>query len=93
MNSEQLSAIVAGVLSLAFSYIPGVSVWFDGLQKEYKQALMGTLLVLSAAAVFGLSCAGLLDSVACTKDGAIGFLSVLLSALFANQSVYLLTKK
>lgn len=93
MNSEQLSAVVAGALSLAFSYIPGVSAWFDGLTKENKQFVMGVLLVLSAAAVFGLSCAGVLDSVACTKDGGIGFLSVLLSALFANQSVYLLTKK
>lgn len=93
MSQEQLSAIVAGLLSLAFSYVPGVSAWFDALPKENKQALMGVLLIVTAASVFGLSCAGVLDSVACTKEGAIGFVSVLLSALFANQSIYLLTKK
>lgn len=93
MTQELLSATVATILSLGFSYIPGLSSWFDDLNRDEKQLIMGVALVGTAFAVFGLSCAGVLDSVSCSKQGAVGFLGVLFSALIANQSVYQLTKK
>ncbi len=93
MDSNQLAAVVGILLSLGFSYIPGLKVWFDGKSSDTKQAIMGLSLIVVAVSVFGLSCASVLHSVSCTREGAIGFASVLVSALVANQSIYLLTKK
>lgn len=93
MTAEELSAIAGVVLSLAFSYVPGVSEWFDGLAKSYKQLLMGALLVIVAGSIFGLACGGVLDVVVCDRAGALGLVKVLIAALIANQSTYLITKK
>jgi len=93
MDVEQLSAIAGAVLSLAFSYVPGVKDWFEGLLSGQKQAIMGLLLLGTAGAVFGLSCGGVLDWVVCSKEGVLGLVDVLIAALLANQTAYLITKK
>jgi len=93
MTAEQLAAITGIVLSLAFSYIPGVKDWFDTLQPGKKQALMGALLIAVAGTVFGLSCSGIISAVSCSQSGAIGLVNVLINALIANQSTYLITRK
>lgn len=56
MSAEQLSLIAGAILSLVFSYVPGVAPWFAGLRSEYKRLLMAGLLLLSAAVVMALSC-------------------------------------
>lgn len=40
MTSDELAAVAGVVLSLAFSYVPGLSGWFDGLRGEYKRLIM-----------------------------------------------------
>ena len=93
MSDDLLASIAAIVLSLAFSYIPGLSDWFDPLPATKKQAIMGVLLVLVASGVFGLSCGGIVSTVTCDKQGALGLLQVLITALVANQGVYRLTRR
>ena len=93
MSGERLASIAGIVLSLVFSYIPGVKDWFDKLAPSMKQAVMGGLLIVTALVIFGLSCAGLDIGVVCSADGAVGFLWVLIAALIGNQSMYLITKK
>jgi len=93
MTADELSAIAGVVLSLVFSYIPGVSKWFEGLASGYKQLTMGTLLLVVACVIFGLACWGIVDTVVCDQAGALGLVKVLIAALIANQSVYLITKK
>ena len=93
MSAENLAAIVGVVFSLAFSYIPGIKVWFDSLESSHKQSAMGLALFAVAAAIFGLSCGGILDVVTCNQAGALGLVEVLIAALIANQSVYLITKR
>lgn len=93
MSAENLGLFAGVVLSLSFSYVPGLNVWFQGLEKQNKQALMGGLLVVVALAIFLLQCGGIYEfGVICSKDGGVQFLHVLVSALVANQSIYLLTK-
>ena len=93
MSAELLSSISGIVLSLVFSYIPGAKRWFDSLEREYKQLVMGILLFLVSAGVFGLSCAKIFEYVTCTKEGLLGLISTFISALVANQSVYLITRR
>ena len=60
MTPEQLASIAGIALSLVFSYVPGASDWYAGLNPIPKRLVMaGSLLVVSVA-VFGLSCASLL---------------------------------
>lgn len=93
MNAENLGAISGIVLSLLFSYVPGLNAWFAALEKQRKQLIMGLLLVAVALGAFALSCAGVNGSFICTKDGAIQAGQVLIAALVANQSIYLITRK
>jgi hypothetical protein len=92
MSAELLSSVAGIVLSLIFSYIPGIKEWFEPLANKYKQALIGGLLVVVAVAIFGLACAGITDAVTCDKPGALDMVELLIVALVANQSAYLLTK-
>lgn len=93
MTAEELSAIVGVVLSLVFSYVPGVSKWYEGLAREQKQLIMGALLIAVALAVFGLACGGIINAVVCDKAGALGLIKVLIAALIANQATYLISRK
>ncbi len=96
MSEIQLSAFVGVLLSLVFSYIPGLNKWYEGLATDLKRAIMGGLLIVTSAAIFGLSCAGLGPdlgvTVACSKAGGIELLNVIIAALVANQSAFLVTR-
>ena len=93
MSVELLASIAGIVLTLAFSYIPGLSDRFDPLPATTKQAIMGGLLIVVALGAFGLSCGGIVASVTCDKSGALGLLQTMIAALVANQGVYKLTKR
>jgi hypothetical protein len=93
MTAEQLALIAGAFLSLLFSYIPGLKDWFEPLENKYKQAIMGGLLIVVAFAIYGLSCAAVLSYFTCDKTGLMQVINILVMALIANQSVYLITKK
>lgn len=90
MTSNQLAEFAGIVLSLAFSYVPGLREKYDALDGSYKRLVMLGALALVAAGVFGLSCWGIMDSVTCTKTGAIGLFEAFVAAAIANQATYLL---
>lgn len=93
LTAEQLAAIAGVILSLVFSYIPGISDLYDPLQPTQKRLIMGVLLLVVAGAVFGLSCGDIINSVSCDQQGALGLIGVLITALVANQSTYQISKK
>lgn len=88
MTAELLSAIAGVLLSLAFSYLPGISDWFDKLNPTRKRLVMAGLLVVAAVGTFGLSCAGVINDAACTQAGAWALASTFITALVANQATY-----
>jgi hypothetical protein len=91
MTPEQLAAIAGIVLSLAFSYIPGLSQWYDTLDGDHKRLIMlGSLFVVAGGAL-GLSCINLLAVFACTWAGAWQALLLFLSAAIANQMTFLVS--
>lgn len=90
MTADKLAYLAGVVLSLAFSYIPGLKERYDVLDGQYKRLVMAGLLLLVAAATFGLSCAGILEDVTCSEQGLIGLAWLFIDALIANQATYLL---
>jgi len=96
MTEIQLSTIVGILLSLIFSYVPGLSTWYDARPTDIKRMIMGGLLIVTTVAIFGLTCTGMgpdlgLTAV-CSKSGALDLLSLLVAALVANQSAFLVTR-
>ena len=64
MTTTLLSSIAGSLLSLLFSYLPGLSDWYAQLGVNpddggtRKRLLMLALLCLTALASFGLACSG-----------------------------------
>lgn len=93
MTSEQLSTIAGVLLSLLFSYLPGLNEKFERLDRVAKRLVMLGLLLLSSGSVYALSCAGLLPRVSCDQEGLWGLVEAFIGAMIANQSAYLLSPR
>lgn len=92
MTVEILGAIAAGILSLAVAYVPGLKDRFDQLDAAGKARWMAALLVVVTFGAFGLACANLLVlfglEVACSAEGGVALLRILIAALVVNQAVF-----
>jgi hypothetical protein len=97
MTVEMLSATTGVILSLAFSYVPGLSKIFDELEPIYKRIVMLLLLVLVAGGSLVLACTGYAElfnvGVTCDQVGIRELWSVFLAAVIANQGAYMITPK
>ena len=92
MSHETLSAVAGILLSLAFSYIPGLSDWYQALNGVYKRLVMLACLLLVSLGAFGLSCSGWWAFVSCDRAGIVGLIEAFIMAVVANQSAYPLSK-
>lgn len=92
MTSDLLATTSGAVLSLLFSYIPGLSGWYEKLDGTYKRLVMLAALVLTTGACFSLACSGWGAEyglqVTCDRKSLAGLLQALLLAIMANQSIY-----
>lgn len=94
MTFEMSLSVLAGMLlSLALEYIPGIAPRYEALSAVWKRLVMLILIIGSAAALYGLSCANVLLYVECTTGGVLELLGMIGVAIGANQGTYLLTKK
>ncbi len=93
MTSDTLSAAAGILLSLAFSYLPGLRGWYANQAPEHRALVMLAALLLAGLLVFGLSCAGLQPIVPCSQSGAWSLVTAFVSAAIANQATYSLTKR
>lgn len=91
MTAEQLGALAGVILSLLFSYVPGLSDKFAGLEATTKRLVMAGLLLLVAIGALALSCANLVVTVECSQAGLIGLVNTFIAALVANQAAYLIS--
>lgn len=90
MDLSQVSiAAVAGLLlSLAFSYIPGLKDWYDQLTPTPKKLIMALALVLATVGLLAYKCRA--DS-GCYGLTAETYIGALIAALVANQSTASIT--
>ncbi len=93
MTVEQLGAIAGVILSLAFSYIPGLSDQFDKLDPIRKRLVMAVLLFFVAAGALILSCASVVVTVECTQTGLIALINTFIAALVANQATFTISPR
>lgn len=91
MTSEQLGALAGLILSLAFSYIPGLSDKFAALDATVKRLIMAALLLVVAVVALLLSCAQIVNTVTCSQAGVIQLVNVFIAALVANQAAFLIS--
>ena len=88
-----LSAIAGALLSIVMEYVPGVASRYEALTAVQKRLTMLLLLVGTAAALYGLSCADLVLYVECSVKGIWELLGMIGLAIGVNQGTHLLTKR
>ncbi len=94
MTAEIIASIAGILLSLVFSFVPGLKQWYDSQTPQAKSLVMLGALVVVSAGAFGLSCAGWFDvPITCDQAGAEQLVGAFILALMANQSTYLVTRK
>lgn len=93
MTAELLASVAGVVLSLAFSYVPGLRPWFDKLSSDYKRLVMLGALLVVAVGAFGLACIGQYAALTCDEAGAWTLVKAFLAAAVANQAAYALTPR
>jgi hypothetical protein len=93
MNAEQLNVVAGVVLSLAFSYIPGLSDWYGGLDGTKKRLVMLAALAAVALGSAALSCGNVVLVVVCDKAGLLALFYAFVQAVIANQATYLISPR
>jgi len=89
LTSDMLVIFAGAVLSLLFSYVPGLSTWFAGMDGTFKRLAMLLLLAITAGAIYGLGCAGVLSSgISCDQAGLTKLIYMFILAVIANQSTF-----
>lgn len=93
LTPELFAQILGAIVSLLFSFFPGLREWFNALKPGEKLLVMVGLGVVVSAAIFGISCFTPYVFVACTWLGVQELLEVLWAYIVSTQAVYLLTRK
>ena len=89
LTAATIAMIAGSVLSLLFSYIPGLAEKFAALPATTKRLVMLGLILVVTAAIQALSCAGVFQTgIACDKAGIVQVILIFLSAVIANQATY-----
>ncbi len=89
MDTELLMAVAGFVLSLAFSYVPGLQNKFGELGSEHKRLVMLVCLVAAVGFIWGAGCLDLWGVCYAWQDVVRGFFI----ALVTNQGTFLITPK
>jgi hypothetical protein len=91
--TPDLMAGAAGILlSLVFTFVPALNVWYAAKAPEAKSAIMIGSLVVVAALLAGSSCLNLWQFITCDKPGGMQLAEMLFAAIVGNQGIYGLTK-
>jgi hypothetical protein len=92
MSAESLSLVAGTLLSLIFSYVPGIHNSYSNLESTIKRLIMLGLLLVVSGSIYGLSCLGWAQewgmAITCNQSGLMALIRQTLIAIIANQSVY-----
>ncbi len=88
MTSTILAGLGGLVLSLLFSYLPGLQPWYSKLPSQTQSLIMLGCVLVVALIAFGLSCAKLEEAVTCSTEGLYGLLKLVAAAAISNVTTY-----
>lgn len=91
MTGPQLAAIAGILISLLFSYVPGLQDWYSAKDSKTQSLIMLAVLVVAAFATYGVSCAGWWPSVTCDQAGIKALVEAFVAALISNQATYVIS--
>ena len=92
ITSAAVAGIAGALLSLIFSYVPGLNSKFAALPKETEQLIMAGLMLLATVIIMGLGCYKVIQiNLTCDQNGWVQAIWIFISAIMGNQSVYRLT--
>lgn len=86
-----INAGVGILISLMISFVPFLAQKFYAIPEDKRGLAMVGIVLVSALAIFGLSCTALFTFIACTKEGALDLLKAFLIMLATNQITYQVT--
>ena len=89
ITPDAIAGIAGTLLTLAFSYLPGLKDKFEPLPASKKRLIMLGLLVLAAAGALAFTCKLVPE---CYTLNWLTYLKALGTAVVLNQSVYSVTK-
>ena len=96
LTEAAVAAAAGTLLSLAFSFIPGLRQAYDALNDQLKALVMLALNIVVIVAAFGLSCWGPYSYFDCTAVGAwvaVELAALVAVALVANQAAFHSTRR
>ena len=90
---DLLVGIVGTIISLIFSYVPSLNTWFAGKTDDFKKLSMLAMMVITTVVAFILACTDFITiaNFVCAKGTALDFVRVLITAVIANQGVYMIS--
>lgn len=92
VTAEFIAGAAGALISLIFSYLPGLRTWYAEKSATFKRLFMLGVVVLTSAGIFGLGCANILSTnLVCSKQGILQLAIVIGTALITNQSVFVIT--
>lgn len=97
MNVEQQIIVIGGaILALLFEYAPRLRQWYEAQEEGTKKQVMLGALALGTAGIYGLSCTGYVNAVACRgswDEVLFEAAAALVMAAIANQGTHRITKR
>lgn len=97
LNQDILVSSAGVLLSLLFSYVPGLSSTYDGYTATVKRLIMLGLLLIVSLGIFAVTCLGFVEflglAIKCDQEGAALLFRVFILAMIANQSTFLISPK
>jgi ABC-type transport system involved in cytochrome c biogenesis permease subunit len=96
MTAQELSYYAGILLSLIFSYVPGIEDKYKLLDGVYKRLVMLLLLIITTGGIFALACWSVTAEfipITCDPVGLKTLVTAFIGALIANQAVFLISPK
>jgi len=91
MRIDLLVAVVGAVVSLLFSYVPGLSGWYYKQTVDARKGIMAITVIVVAALMYGALAMGIVTGMPLGSETVWKFVEVVFFVLAGNQIIYLIS--